>query len=195
MAIEIKESLLHWNYFLALENDFLKVSRYIEFAEPNFSTYSIELAHLLLASSSEVDVVLKQLCTELDNTSSVSNINEYRDLITRELAEFSIEEVFIPRYATTLKPWSNWNRNANPDWWRSYNNVKHQRNTYFQEANLRNALNAMAGLLVSIFYYYKVKFTKLDAVFKQPKEVNDRLKPELQFFQFRDSYYFSHLVV
>jgi hypothetical protein len=41
------------------------VSRYIEFIDANLDTYSIELAHLLLASSSECDVVFKELCALL----------------------------------------------------------------------------------------------------------------------------------
>ena len=66
MAIEEKESLLHWNYFLAIESDLGKVSRYIEFTQENFGVYSIELAHLLLTSASEVDVVAKGICRFLE---------------------------------------------------------------------------------------------------------------------------------
>jgi hypothetical protein len=47
---------LHWNYFLALERDLEVVSRYVEFSRPNFQVFSIELAHLLFAAASEVDV-------------------------------------------------------------------------------------------------------------------------------------------
>ena len=62
MVIKVKENFVHWNYFIALEQDLIKVSRFIEFSQENFNTYSIELAHLLLATSSEIDVVLKALC-------------------------------------------------------------------------------------------------------------------------------------
>jgi len=65
--IKTGETLLHWNYFLALESDLERVSRYIEFDKANFKTYSIELAHLLLAASSEVDVVAKTLCQRIDS--------------------------------------------------------------------------------------------------------------------------------
>jgi hypothetical protein len=57
--IDVSKSFIHWNYFLAIESDLENLSRYIEFIDTNFKTYSIELAHLLLASSSEIDVVLK----------------------------------------------------------------------------------------------------------------------------------------
>ncbi|MBP6506947.1 MAG: hypothetical protein KA257_05225 [Opitutaceae bacterium] len=38
------------------------MSRFIEFAEDNFPTYSLELVRLLLAAGSEIDVALKELC-------------------------------------------------------------------------------------------------------------------------------------
>ena len=56
MGIQVNGNFVHWNYYIALEQDLSKVSRFIEFSEDNFETYSIELAHLLLAASSEVDV-------------------------------------------------------------------------------------------------------------------------------------------
>lgn len=43
-------SRLHWNYFLALERDLEVLSRYVEFANRNYKTYSIELAHLLFGA-------------------------------------------------------------------------------------------------------------------------------------------------
>ena len=156
MIIE-KGSLLHWNYFLALENDLEKVARYIEFNNDNFAVYSIELAHLLLASASEVDVVAKEICQLLGD--NPENINGYRTTITSTLPGFVEEEISISRYGLTFKPWSNWksNENQNPLWWRSYNHVKHERNLYFSDANLKNVLNALGGLLITVFYYYKLK--------------------------------------
>ena len=73
MAITEHQSLLHWNYFLALEADVENLSRYIEFKKDNFRVYSIEIAHILLASSSEVDVVAKQLCNEITPGGQESN--------------------------------------------------------------------------------------------------------------------------
>ena len=56
---------LHWNYYLALDNDMARVSRFIEFNPANLQVFSLELAHLLFAASSEVDVVAKALCDVL----------------------------------------------------------------------------------------------------------------------------------
>src|SRR2546421_703693 len=66
MAIRAKPARLHWNYFLALESDVARVARFIEFQPANFGTFSIELGRILLAASSEVDVVAKLVCSQLE---------------------------------------------------------------------------------------------------------------------------------
>ena len=124
----------HWNYFLALERDLDGVSRYVEFAKPNFKVYSIELAHLLFAAASEVDVVAKLLCRAVVPDKQPENINEYRDILKKSFPHLHAMEVRIPRYGITLTPWNNWRGKSNPDWWGGYNRVKHQRDTHFREA-------------------------------------------------------------
>ncbi|MEW6084316.1 MAG: hypothetical protein AB1607_06955 [Chloroflexota bacterium] len=196
MGIEVKESLIHWNYFLALESDLAQVSRYIEFDSKNFRTYSIELAHLLLAASSEVDVIAKGICGFLEPNSPAENINQYREIINRNLPNFRKEQVFVPRFNLTLRPWSNWNSAKNPQnplWWRSYNKVKHERNEYFAEANLKNVLNSVGGLLVTVFYFYKLKFS-IDNPNLRERDTTRLLLPESEFVRLNEAYYYSHLI-
>ena len=155
MAIIETNSLIHWNYFLALEADIEKLARYVEFTNENFNTYSIELAHLLLAISSEVDVVARQLCSNLESTSRAENIEGYRTIIKRNLPSIATETITIPRYGLTLNPWQNWANDESPNWWKDHNKVKHSRNEHFEKANLSNVLNAMAGLFLLVLHYYK----------------------------------------
>jgi len=125
----------HWNYFLAIEKDLEAISRYIEFSEANLNTYSIELTHILLSASSEIDVIMKQLCTLIDPEKKTNNIDDYKSVIQSHLSSFIVEEITIDRYGLIAKPWESWKGTENPIWWRGYNNVKHQRNTHFKEAN------------------------------------------------------------
>ena len=81
MGIQETSNLIHWNYFIALEADIERLSRYVEFTANNFNTFSIEIAHLLLSASSEVDMVAQQLCQSLDNTTSAGSIDQYRNVI------------------------------------------------------------------------------------------------------------------
>ena len=134
----------YWQHFLALESDFAVTSRYVEFSQRNFATFSVEYAKLLLAVGSEVDVLAKITCEKIDNAKP-ENINDYRKCLTKH-SKIASEEVVIRRYNLTFRPWADWAAGKNPAWWGSYNNVKHQRDTHFHEANLETCANAISGL-------------------------------------------------
>jgi len=155
MAIHQAESLLHYNYFIALDADVENLSRFIEFNPDNFPAYSIEMAHLMLAAASEVDVVAKLICKKVNPESKAENIAQYKGVIKKAFPQLCEIKVLMPRYGLTLEPWINWKSNKKPEWWDYYNKVKHERNKYFKQANLKNTLNAVAGLFVTLLYFYK----------------------------------------
>lgn len=190
--IKFKPSNHHWNYFLAIESDLINVARFIEFNDDNLQTYSIELAHILLSASSETDVILKQICNLIDEGKPANNINDYREVIKPNLTEFINEKIYINRYGLEFIPWENWNNNLNPNWWKSHNNVKHQRNEYFNQANLQNTLNAVGALLITVTYYYQIAFD----IQNKDKKVNidlnkttELLKPKSQLLRLTSKYY------
>ncbi len=180
------------------------MSRYIEFSKDNYNTYSIELAHLLLSTASEVDTVAKCVCKLIDSTASPQNINEYRKLIKgREDAEgkkflrdesyrLSSLKVYIPRHGLEFLPWESWKDNKNPDWWNSYNKVKHERNLHFDKATLLNALHAVSALLVLNYVY-----CRLEMVQSRPEyhycatfqEVTRFMEPSSTFARFGTEFY------
>ena len=160
---------LHWNYYIALDNDMARVSRFIEFCPENLNVFSLELAHLLFAASSEVDVVAKSLCNVLNlKLPKQPNMNNYRDALVPVLPDLCSEIVKVSRFGLTFTPWEDWANGTNPCWWQSYNKVKHKRDKFFNKATLENALNALAGLLVISLYYFKEsrKLTDPNVTFK-----------------------------
>jgi len=162
----------HYNYFLALESDVNDVFRFIEPEFDNFNTYSIQLAHLLLSISSEIDVVLKILCKELDHDSETENIRQYRKTIMSKYHGIANESVHIDRFDLTFTPWKNWKNNNPPDWWSCYNKVKHHRDTHFCEANLKNVLNSICGLFTALFYLREAQTDQLlGVVNKKPLDI------------------------
>lgn len=185
----------HWNYYLAIESDLENMSRYIEFSNNNLNTYSIELTHILLSASSEIDVIMKQLCLLLDSNSTVTNINDYKSVITTNISNFVNEEISIDRYGLVYKPWIDWLDQKNPDWWRSYNKVKHERNSHFHEANLKNAINAVGALLITAIYYYKYAFAQELGNDISFKETTRQLLPESSFLKINANYYYDTLIV
>jgi hypothetical protein len=193
-------SRLHWNYFIALERDLETVTRYIELSENNFSTYSIELARLLFAAASEIDVVAKLLCSRLSPDDPRGNIVDYQRILTREIHGLSKAEVFIPRHELSFKPWLSWSKHESPNWWKGYNNVKHERNIYFEQATLANTLNALGALLIFIFYLYALDFGfDLSLPFysdpeKDPRRITSSINPESILIRLSEDYYYCNIV-
>ena len=153
MITETKK-FIHWNYFLSIENDVENLARYVEFTKENFRTYSIEMVRLLLSASSEVDVVAKLLCKKINTESKADKINQYREIINETLPSIKSMKIILPKYGLKLTPWSNWKNDETPIWWIKHIAVKHQRDTNFKEANLKNVLNCVGALYVLLLYYY-----------------------------------------
>ncbi|MHC4399884.1 MAG: hypothetical protein ACYTG0_09410 [Planctomycetota bacterium] len=156
----------HWDYYLALVDDIRRIARFVEITKENYDVYSIELARILLAAGSEVDVVAKLLCHNVAPSATVGNINEYRTSLLGAYPSLPTIRIALRRYGIALVPWQEWADGKNPDWWRSYNNVKHRRNTHFAEASLINTLSATAGLCVLVTYLYHDFFES--TVIKKP---------------------------
>lgn len=146
---------LHHDYYNALEQDLIKISRYIEFHETNLKTYSIELAHLLFAAASEVDVIFRKLHEHKQPKARKGNkdpryiISDYKKLTKTHFRAIPKYTCSIGRYKLYISPFKAWkNEDGNPEWWESYNKVKHNRSNEFQRANLQNALTAMCALAI-----------------------------------------------
>lgn len=157
MGIREFESPLHWRYFLALEEDMVSLSRYIEFTSDNFGTYSTELSSILLGAGSEVDVVAKQVCKTINSKTKANHIGHYGAQIQAAFPVVGQFELTMPRFGLVLRPWDSWSGKSrkSPDWWRAYNDVKHSRHTHYHAANLKNALNAVGGLLILTLFLYR----------------------------------------
>lgn len=194
--INTTKSKIHWNYFIALEQDLETVSRYIEFNELNFNVYSIELARILFAAASEVDVMAKLLCKHLQPRQKCENINDYRCVLLDKLPDMVTTEISIDRYGFSFKPWENWSQqdDCNPDWWSAYNKVKHERNIYFYKATLKNAINSIGALLILVFYYYSYELSN-NGKRLSPKDTTRQLEPKSTLIRLPDDYYHGYLLI
>lgn len=155
-------ALIHWNYFLAIEQDVIDLSRYIEFCEDNFKTYSIEIARIIMASTQEIDVVMKEICKSKGNLSRSET--GYRAFIPTIYPKFTDREVEIPKYELTFIPFEEWKNNKTPKWWTANNKIKHQRNTHFSRASLENMFKSVCGLMITNLYFYHT-ISQLDEMY------------------------------
>jgi len=153
--------LPHWRYFISLEDEIVKISRFVEISKDNYGVYSIELTKLFLSICSEVGVVAKLLCKEVDLSlfnkergNCNPTIDTYRTVIRAKFPKFHEAKVKIPFYNLSFMPWEAFKDNTSPAWWKQYNGVKHERNLNFKNANLENVLSSMSGLMMLLVYLY-----------------------------------------
>jgi len=146
-----------WYYFLSIERDFIRSIDFVHLNAANYKTFSNEYAKLLLLIGSEVDVVAKMLCGKIDPAKKSQNILDYQSVISSTFPGMHEIEIDIARFALQIKPWSTWGlvTPKPPSWWTAHNQVKHQRDKSFQEANQGNTLDALCGLMALLLYYYK----------------------------------------
>ena len=146
---KVTGSLLYWNYFLAIEQDVVTLSRYVELCEDNYDTYSTELGGIIMAATQENDVLIKQIVGN-----NCEKEAQYRREIRQNFPAIIQREVEIPRFNLKFKPFEDWGNNKTPEWWTANNKFKHERDSKYDRASLKNALNSVAGLLISNIYYY-----------------------------------------
>lgn len=151
---------LHWRYFLALDADLTRLTRYIEFTAANKDVYSVELLRILLAAGTETDVLLHDISARYEPALPAKpTIDDYRSAVTAKFPNFHQIEVTVSRYQLVFRPWSSWTLIAtkNPGWWKAYTQTKHHPSQNFSRANLYNALEAVAGLFVVGLTLYAIE--------------------------------------
>lgn len=159
---------LHWRYYLSLEKDFLGIERYVMFdLGDNFlyanntsknlgnsECFSVEFIKQYQSICSEVDVILKTICKEINKNSTADSMRDYSREVLNKWPTIVDQKVRVK--GMELQPFIGWKSRIY--WWSKYNEVKHHRieNENYKNANLKNTLNALAGLY--ILEQYLVKF-------------------------------------
>lgn len=109
-------SMPYWEYFLAIEQDLEKCTRYIQFDARNYKAYSLEFARIIVASGAECDTVMKSLCNSIDDSKAPRSIGRYFPIVTSAYPRFAEYEINIPRYGLSLMPWKGWSSSDRPGW-------------------------------------------------------------------------------
>lgn len=145
----------HWNYYIMLEKRVVELEEYIAFNEDNKSCYSKQIMNILINVCCEFDVICK-LIIDMD-LNDFGKINVYRQAISQDdnyKIAISEELDFIEFSELHLIPLKNFETES-PDWWKAYNDLKHNREENFSKATLFNLLNALGALYILEIYFYK----------------------------------------
>ncbi len=146
MNFNLERNSLHWHQYIALEEDLIRITRFIEVHDDNMATYSIELARLLLATCSQVEIVGKSVASVVGK--EAKNIRDIMLVLTESDPSLVNARVTIPRYSQESEPWRSWENQKAPAWWDAYNSTKHDEENALKQASLRNCIDAIAALLL-----------------------------------------------
>lgn len=177
----------YWKYFLELEESLIEVQRYINFEKNNWKVYSNEFIKLLEVIGAEVDVIAKEIVLyKKTHLKKVEGIAKWGYEIQQLIPDIdSIKLCF--NNENIIVPWNNWEHEKyinkkgidsyrlkkgkeNPEWWISYNKVKHARTTIkngkynYERANLENIVNALGGLYILETYFMEELTSKNNVV-------------------------------
>jgi hypothetical protein len=148
-----------WLYFRMLEGRVSDISRYVYIENDNYSSYSIEVANLIISACVEIENLAKCICSSGSKKGSSvrsRNISEWYGYIVSTnpwLIDFSVLSSLV---SGDIRPWVGWSENSSPDWWGGgYNKLKHDRYKCRKCGNVFNMINSMAGLLTMLLCYEK----------------------------------------
>lgn len=160
----------YWRMYRILEKELVEALDYVELDANNFSTTSIVFSKLLLSVGAEVDNVLR----EYSGLTGRSNIELYYNFIINKHPAIVNQKVKIKDTTIDLKPYDGWN-GAQPsqslNFWKKYNELKHDRVLYAQNASLETVLNALAGLfIVELYRFNDIFMTQGDTFINMPDD-------------------------
>ena len=161
----------HWEYYCILEEDFFNTIRYVELDlgdnnlylgtsvsnVGNSMTYSIEFVKQYQSICSATEDIMKSICAQLNKTNAGNMERDYTPIILSDVFFQKLIGQKVKARRQELQPFMNWSISPykSPDWWSVYNDVKHNRNAEFVNANLKNVLNSLAGLYILNQYLVK----------------------------------------
>ena len=150
-----------WEYYKDLERQFEDYLKYVPYLEGNAETYSFRLANLIVSIGAHVDSALKEIAKHpmfekypdminpKDNhgKSRKQNILDFYPVAEElKLTDKIVSFKCLPK-KENLKPYESYIRTSShvPEWWTSYNKIKHNFKENFKEAKLITVRNALAG--------------------------------------------------
>lgn len=143
-----------------LKTDLKQIFEFIEPCEQNKHAYSHRLFAILLRACTEVESLCKQIFAA--NGKSARNIIRFSDLEgAMKLSSYEIKSYgfMYPNFfpfksfqSTTIR------ENRSPNWYKAYNNAKHNRSIGFANASLQNVIEAVGGVYTLLVAMYGLGF-------------------------------------
>ena len=153
-------------YCSSIEQNLKDTISYVEVCDSNDSTYSFEYAKIIMLACSEIDVLCRLLCKEVDpltdfdkSATHSGNIRCYANLILQRFPKLPSFELFNIKKRCTISPFNEWTLNpsySSPSWWDDYQKIKHYRHVEYSRATQVNAFSSVAGLITLNLYLHRL---------------------------------------
>jgi hypothetical protein len=154
--------------FLLIQSDLQRLFEFIEPADLNLDAFSFRIHELFMRSCIEVEANFKAILKEnifnpIGRSGSPRleknwNIHDYKKVnVTHHLATYKAHIPIWDGSASIFEPFKEWAAGQGLSWYQAYNNSKHDRRNKFKEANLRNLLNVVTGLLILLSSQFGVE--------------------------------------
>ncbi|MDF5730643.1 MAG: hypothetical protein PUP92_22125, partial [Rhizonema sp. PD38] len=125
----------------------------IDPSDKNEETYSHRIFELLLRASTEFETNCKAILRANGYSKSTNlNITDYCKI--EQATKLSNYKVHLKNWEPSpkvIEPFKDWQNNQPLNWYQEYNAAKHDRNKAFKKANMKNMLEAIAGLLCILY--------------------------------------------
>ena len=137
-------------------DDFEKCLRYVELAEENLDTFSLEFSRIILVSGSEIDQMFKYLTHSL-GLDRAANLPECVDRFRSHRPQFVDFDCAVDGWPHRIAPFSAWREGySKTSWWSAYTGLKHNRIAERYSGNLKNVMECLAahfGILQYLLFY------------------------------------------
>jgi len=136
--------------FLLIQKDLQTLFDYVEPADVNMDCYSYRIHELLMRTCMEVEANCKAILKEnIYSKEKYLNMGDYKKLnVTHGLSSYKVRLPIWDGVSHIRQPFGNWADNEPLVWYSAYNSTKHDRHNEFKNANFKNLIDAVCGLLV-----------------------------------------------
>lgn len=130
-------------------DDFERLFEFIEPHTSNEKVFSHRIYELLLRACTEVEASCKGMLQA--NGHAANSMEDYKKIEqATHLSGYTVQYTNWTSSNYSVQPFVSWATGGSLSWYKAYNDVKHNRWQKFKQANLKNLLDAISGLLCLI---------------------------------------------
>ena len=162
---------LFWPIYEDLENEVIKLTKYIDFTDEQLKVYSVHIGNLIIRCAVEIEAISKKLYENfggnmhlLDNDGKERKLYfdtdclEFLDeklLLSKKQIMITSSKMYFSDDKRYLKPLhkSNKRGSSGSKWKKAYQAIKHDRNHSIKYATIENLLNSLGALYILNLFY------------------------------------------